>query len=178
MIGTMRHLVGVVMLAGAVLTLVGCQAGEQRQPAVGEPFDASTINTRDDITQVNSFCVTPPWLRDEGRVVGFRARAYLVSAATGRGVFVPGDILVTVHKCVADRSGVVTRVPVHEWTLDEKAAMGFRVTKRTLMGYSYGLILRWPDELNLMGEVIEITIKYRRTDGVIIPSPPKQFRVE
>ncbi len=60
----------------------------------------------------------------------------------------------------------------HEWQLDQRQAEGFRIVKRSTLGDSYGLVLRWPRELDLSGREVEIRFSYIRTDGRVIQGRP------
>jgi hypothetical protein len=153
--------------------LSGCQNPGQR----GERFDASRVDTRGDITQVHTFWPSPVWVRQGGEIIGFRTAAYFISAETGKGAFVPGDIVVRLYERVRDEAGDVQRRLKHEWVLPPNEAMMFRVTRKSIMGYSYGLVLKWPDELEFDSRQIDIVIAYQRPDGREIPAPPKAFRV-
>lgn len=164
-------------LSGALALLAGCQPTGPISPKPGDTFDASAVATHDDITAIHSFWREPPWVVDAGRVIGFRTRVYLRSASTELGEFVPGTLIVKVFVRSQGPHGDVERTLAHEWRLPAADAMNFRITRRELMGNSYGLVLLWPPELDLSGREIDVQFIYERLTGVTIPSPPKYFRV-
>ena len=135
------------------------------------------IETRDDITAIYQF-YTVPWLRNaDGGIVGFKAAVYFHSGQTERGAFVHGSILVWLYEVVREPDGGLARKFLHEWELNEREAMAYRVRKRSGMGYYYGLFFSWPPELELSGKQIEIVFGYERTDGKVITGAPRRFRV-
>jgi hypothetical protein len=135
--------------------------------------------TDDPIVAIRQFYPTRPWLRDtDDRVIGFTARAYFVSGETDRGQFVPGTISVVMNLLRPRAGGGYVRERLHEWTFDEQQARGFRITRPSILGESYGFVLRWPETLNVMGCPIEVVFYYGRTDDRIIAGPPRQLRVE
>jgi hypothetical protein len=156
-------------LAGLAL-LCGCEGAGWMGP-----WPAAT---GEDIVAITPYYVPLMWLHDaDRRVMGFRTRVYLVSARTGKGVFVKGPITVAMNRLRPRESGGFDREFLYEWDLDEQAAEGFRVTKTSKIGDSYGFVLRWPTEVNPMGRRIEMTFQYQRADGRVIRATPRQFIV-
>jgi len=133
---------------------------------------------QDDVIAIRQFYNPLPWLRDaDGRISGFYTRAYFVSARTNKGVFVRGPITVTLSRLRPRATGGYDRELVHEWTLDEEAARGFRVVKTSRLGDSYGFALQWPPEVDVMGRRVEIAFAYQRADGRVIRGVPRQLFV-
>lgn len=131
-----------------------------------------------DIMAATSFFEQDPWLRDtDGRAIGIRARTYFTSRESNKGRFVPGDIEVVVNALSARRGGALQREPLHSWRLDAEQAAPFRLRKRSLMGDSYGLVLRWPDDLDIYGRRVEFVIGYHRSDQRFVQSPSRQLVV-
>ncbi len=164
---------GTSLLVGFVLLVAGCQgsAGPNAGPVL-----------RDDIVAIQQYPPTDPWLRDEeGRVVGLRTRVYFLPGAqeqeVPKGVFVAGTIRATLHAVVPLSDGGYSRQLVHEWSFDTREAEGFRIRRPSVMGESYGLILRWPTELDLAGREIQVMLSYQRKDGEIIARRGTRFRV-
>mgnify|MGYP000210642630 CR=1 FL=1 len=146
--------------------------GSSRQSDSASALDDS------DVVAVYTYYDSDPWLRDvDGHVVGFKVRAYIASGRTDKGIFVPGDIEVTASLLRPRRGGGFLREPVHEWRFSEAEARGFRVRKPSILGESYGLVLRWPPDLDLSGRRVEIQISYQRSDGVVIKGPPRALSV-
>jgi len=142
-------------------------------------IDPTAVPTRDDIASIVQFWPTVPWIKDgaTGRVNGFRATVYFISSADELGAFVSGTIMARVFVLTPDARGNVERRPVYQWGLDEQAAMPFRVRKRATGGYYYGMVLKWPDELDLSGRQVEIVFSYIRGDGVEVKATPRSYRV-
>lgn len=132
----------------------------------------------DDVFEIASFLPTNPWLRQSGKVVGLRVPAYFVSGTTRKGAFVPGTIFAWVYGFEAGPEGKAQRVPLQVWEYDRTAAINWRITKLTRMGYPYMFLLRWPDELQLTGRYIELELGYERNkDKTVVTSPAKRLRV-
>lgn len=178
-----------LLAALAWLPLAGCQPGNRakdpyqdiRGPQAievrGAPeIDPTVVPTQDDIVQVMRFVRDPIFVWDADRPSGVVMSVYLVSAESQKGVFGRGPIEVTIHELRHGRGGV-ERATVHTWRLTESDAMGFRVRKRSVLGYYYGLMLKWPKELDLSGREIELTISYTRGDGRVVSTAPIRRRV-
>lgn len=174
-------------------------SGERRADEAGQPPAWASAGTRSrspsaggsarradptaalddsDVVAVYTYYDSEPWLRDvDGLVVGFKVRAYIASGRTDKGIFVPGDIEVTASLLRPRRGGGFLREPVHEWRFSEAEARGFRVRKPSILGESYGLVLRWPPDVDLSGRRVEIQVSYQRSDGVMIKGPPRALSV-
>ncbi len=125
--------------------------------------------TTDNIVEIAQFYASQPWIvDDEGRYVGLRVRAYFVSGETGKGAFVPGTITASLFALTTRPDGTYSREKVYDWTFDAQQAYPFEIPKPSPMGYSYGLILRWPPELNLMGREIQVVLSYQRQNGQLV----------
>lgn len=165
-------LFSLVLLAG----LTGCETGGSNR---GGGFDYAPRNDR--IVAIRHFYAQRPWFHDsDGKVIGFTVRTYFVSGETDKGVFVPGRITVTMNVLERSLEGGFDQTFAHRWTFSEREAASFRyVTDRVaLLGDSYGFVLRWPPDLELMGRRIDVQFTYERTDGRIIAGPRRQFQVE
>jgi hypothetical protein len=161
------------LVLGALLLCAGCET--PGGPQVGP-------QARDDIVAIQQYPPTDPWLRDEeGRVNGMRTRVYFLPAAgeqqVPKGIFVPGTIHAALYVLFPRPDGSYERQLAHEWDFNERGAEGFRIRRPSVMGQSYGLILRWPMELDLAGREIQITLSYQRSDGEAIARRGTRFRV-
>lgn len=165
-----RGLAGLVLL-GVAVGGVGCQGFGSTNG-----FGATVYN--DDIVAIRGFYNPLPWVRDaDDRITGFCVRTYFISGRTDKGVFVPGPITAKISRLHPRLEGGYDRTLLHEWTFHEYDARTFRVQKPSIMGDSYGFVLRWPDELDVMGRTIEIVFSYRRSDGRVITGPTRQLKV-
>lgn len=162
------------MGVAAVLSLVaGCQSFGS-----GSSSLTSGPNVRDDVVGVFSFKYPAPFLKaDDGRVGGIRTRVYFQSAATGKGVFVPGIIEIELFGRQRKPDGGYVRVPLHTWTFDPRSAEGFRIPKEAVPGFGYGFFLYWPESLDVAGQTVDLRISYRRLDGRYIRSTYKEYQV-
>lgn len=177
-----RHLIGIArtcggsLLVGCVVWLTGCAALGSREP--GGAIDPTRVKTRDDIVAIRHFYQPLPWLTDnDQRVIGFSVPVYFVSGSTEAGAFVPGTIYVWVYELKTLPDGSTERAFVHGWEFDEEEAMGYRVARYFHLGFCYGFVLRWSNELDLSGKQIEIEFGYQRQDGPLITGPARRFRV-
>lgn len=136
----------------------------------------------DNVVMIRQFYAADPWIRDEeGRVAGVLARVYFAAAARDdevpKGIFVPGTIKAELYVLTLRPDGTNERVLVHEWTFDEQQAQGYRVRRTSRMGSSYGLILRWPPEVNVTGREIQMQFSYKTQAGKVITQRGSRFRV-
>jgi hypothetical protein len=166
-------LVGLLLLSALPLT-TGCEA----LGSMGAPGSTA----RDNVVMIRQFYAADPWIRDEeGRVTGVLARVYFAAAARDdevpKGIFVPGTIKAELYALTPRPDGVYERVLAHEWTFDEQQAQGYRVRRVSRMGCSYGLILRWPAEVNLVGREIQMQFSYQTQDAKVITQRGSRFRV-
>ncbi len=150
---------------------------QARKPGKKE-IDPTRVRTRDDIVEIYQPWPQTPWLYDEfGRVVGFRVRTYFISGTTQKGAFVPGTIVIKLSEVHRLPGGRYQRIALHTWEFSERDALGYRIRRLALTGYSYGFVLRWPQELDLAGKTIEIAFYYRRLNGSVVRGLPRRFRV-
>lgn len=141
--------------------------------------DVTKTEEHDDVYEIASLLPNNPWIRGQGsKIVGLRVPAYFVSGTTRRGSYVPGTILAWVYGYEADAAGNPQRVPLHVWEFDRTEAMNWRITKRSVMGYPYMFLLRWPQEIDLEGRTIELELGYeRQKDKQVVVSPAKRLKV-
>lgn len=137
---------------------------------------------RDEIVDIRQYYQTPPWLYDEdGRIAGSAPRVYFVAQSERpddlKGYFVPGAITATLYVLRGLPDGNLERQRVYEWTFDRQRARDFRIPTPSIMGLSYGLVLRWPAELNLADQEVQFTISYTRAGGQSVSSRSPTFRV-
>lgn len=133
---------------------------------------------RDDIVAIRQYPSTYPWMTDpDGRIVGFRARVYFLSAKTERGAFVPGTINAELHVLQPLPDGTYQRDIVHKWSFSAAEARPLRIRSTAVMGDSYGLLLRWPPELDLANKEIQIIYEYVSPDGQKLRRGGSRFRV-
>lgn len=150
--------------------------GDKRAPK--SEIDPTKVAEREDIVSINMFWQPWPWLSDsESKVVGFRVPVYFVSGETSKGAFVPGRILAWVSTVDRGADGKKRATPVHTWEFTHEQAMGFRVRKVAITGYYYGFMLAWPDDVDLSGKEVEIEFGYERSNGTVITSGGRRFRV-
>lgn len=178
----------------AASACLGCQApqnsavqGEPIQPIFGgshgenqkrpDPIAVEKVDTHDDIIAINDIWQNYPWRgNQEGQVVGFTTAVYFQSGTTGKGSFVPGTIRCRLSS-VQRKAGGTERLTLQTWEFDEKAAMGFRVMRKTINWYFYGFPLVWSPDLKLTDKEIEIQFEYERKDGRIVTGSPKRLKV-
>lgn len=153
-------------------------APETNEPKLTVPDDEAVF----DIVRVNKFFEQYPWLSfDSGgvdRIDGFKCAVYLESSdGENKGVFGSGTIVVTMFRLETGPDGREVALPVYEWTLPSDKAYRFRAKEPTLLGWGYGLFLRWGKNVDVQGRKIAISIKYIREDGRVVRSSRKVLRV-
>ncbi len=167
---------GGALLAGALLLASGCASLEKGAPGAG--------TMRDDIVAIRQFYSAQPWTRDDetGRVNGIMARVYFTAATRPgeeipKGVFVPGTIRARMYVLGVRPDGSYDRQLAHEWAFTAQQAAAFRVRHASSMGDSYGLVLRWPREVDVAGREIQVEFSYERQDGEVIARRGSRFQV-
>lgn len=142
------------------------------------PIDPMQVPERDNIVRIFTIWGNVPWITDGDRfAIGVKARVYFVDSETERGAFVTGRIGAALYTVTPTPSGRSQRVLVHEWKLDRDQAAGYRIRRKAVTGYSYGLVLLWPEEVEVIGRQIEVVFTYERSDGTLIRSSRKRIRV-
>ncbi|MFQ5412337.1 MAG: hypothetical protein ACE5EC_08555 [Phycisphaerae bacterium] len=134
------------------------------------------------IVRVNKIFHTFPWLSFDpdgsGRIDGFKCTVYLESPDShDKGVFGTGTIVVDMYRLDRDPLGKEVATLVQEWELPPEEAYVWQAREPSLIGWAYGLRLRWNDEVNVSGKKVAFVIKYVREDGRVVPSARKVFKV-
>lgn len=185
-----RLLVTVLALA-TLPAWLGCEAAPKNQyasirlnqPGAGAPapppetIDPTVVDTHDNIVQIVALWRHFPFLKNGDEVVGIVPRVYFVESGESKGAFVSGPIGAELYLLERDRDGRLVRGLAHEWKLDRAAAEGLRIRKVSPMGYSYGLPLQWPGDMDLAGRQVEVVFTYTRADGHVIRSSAKRLRI-
>jgi hypothetical protein len=164
-----RSILLTLSLALAALAAGGCQAFG---PAGNNgEIDPLRVPTRTDIVSIQIFWSNPIWLlNSDSEPVGIQAPVYFVSGETQRGAFVDGNITVWMYELTPNASSRNDRKLLYEWKLDGPAERIFRVRRKAIGGYYYGLRLLWPSDLPVDGKQVEIVVGYTRPDGTVIRS--------
>lgn len=160
--------------------LCGCQTGDPATPGGGSELHGTAwpAGLRDDVTEIVQIPQSPPWIMgDDGRVRGLKVLLYFVSAASGKGEFVGGPIAVQLRVFRPQPDGTIAPEIAHEWRFDWRAAAGFRVRTRAVMGDSYGFLFAWPNEMILDGEELQLIYSYERRDGQRVLRSGSRLRV-
>ena len=168
---------GALLVTLGALLSTGCEQ-QVREMETARKRSQDT-HVRDDVVDISQFTTMVPWRWDEeaGGVIGMNVRVYLVSAQTGRGTFVSGDLDVHLDVLTPKDGGSYVRQTVHSWTFTERDAYGFRVTNPSIMGASYGLILNWPPRIDVGGREVQLTFEYERANGQRIVRRGSRFKV-
>ncbi len=183
-----------LLAALAIATLpawLGCESAPKNQyaairlnqPGAGvaatppKTIDPTIVDTHDNIVQIVPIWRHFPWMKDGDETVGLVSRVYFVESGESKGAFVTGPIGAELYLLERDRDGRLVRGLAHQWKLDRAAAAGLRIRKVSPMGYSYGLPLQWPADMDLGGRQVEVVITYARADGHVIRSNAKRLRV-
>lgn len=156
----------------------GIIGGREKAPPRPPPIDPTAVPTRDDIVSIRIIWGDLPWIFDaDNRAIGVKALTYFVSAETERGSFVDGTISAALYRVDITRGGRSQRTLLHEWRFDRREALGHRLRRKYVMGYAYGMMLVWPETLDLIGRPVEFVFTYERRDGHMIGSGRKRLRV-
>ena len=141
------------------------------------------VPLRQDIVQVKKFYPGNPWLSfDEAgdpNPEGFKVNVYLVSAASSKGAFGDGDIIVTMYsypESGPDRAASSEPKLEKQWVLTPEDSLPFRARRETVMGLAYGLRLNW-GQADVLGKNVSVHITFQRRDGKLIKAQPRTFRV-
>ena len=143
----------------------------------GMPSDQPVSN----IVTVNKIFSVVPWLMfdnpESGRIDGFKCTVYLEDAKTTKGVFGTGTIVVEMYTLDIDARGREVPFKVKEWVLPPDKAKPWRAKKVSMLGWGYGLRLKWGEDVDVVGKKIAIVIKYAREDGQMLSSSRQVLRV-
>ena len=171
---------------GCMVPVDGADVVQEGRPA--EPF-VPPETPASDIVHVFLIYPTVPWLvfddQGGGVVDGFTCSAYLISPVYDpvsgkvheKGVFGTGTIVVEMYRLDRDAAGGEISALVQTWELPPDKAMKFRGRKPKLLGWGYGLRLKWDKDVKVAGEDVAIVVKYVRDDGRVVPTRRKQLHV-
>lgn len=176
----------------ALVTGCGEQGGvaqQQQQPLKPirtssiepKPISAPPSTEESNIIRVNKIFDSFPWLSfasdGSGRVDGFKCAVYLEGARSTKGVFGTGTLVVSMYRLDADALGREVPTEVQCWTFTREEAMQFRAREMKMLGWGYGLRLKWDDNVSVCGKKVAVVIKYVRDDGRVVSSSRKVLRV-
>lgn len=177
----LAKLCGLLMLA--LLALSGCQggmglAGAAPDQAASRPARVVDPNLEETIVGViayyNSF---NPWLWNDSKTkpIGIDVQALYLAGPKSKGVFGNGVIRprLYVHETA---NGQDDYRLAKEWSFDVQQAVPWRSNKTTVQGMGYRIPLVWED-LDLIGREIRMIIAFERSDGKLVLSSKKDFRV-
>jgi hypothetical protein len=168
------RLPGWVLFVGPLAWCAGCESP-------GPDYRAPRL--RDDIVEIHQYLMRPAWVKDEeGRINGLRVRTYFLPGTPAgkdiaKGVFVSGTFTCSLYALGPRPDGTHQRELVHTWSFDARGAAGFRMTRASIMGESYGLFLIWPDDVDPTGREIMLDVKYQRRDGRVVAYRGARMRV-
>jgi len=169
-----------ILAFAACIACIGCADLGSGQWESGEAV--AWARTTVDVERVLALYEKSPWLierdADVPVAVGIRVSSlYLISSKTGKGVFGDGTIRFILQS--AERVGSHTKrgAKLCEWRFDQQEAVDWRVTERSWMGNGYQFDLPWPDGVDPRDEAVALTVEFLRSDGKIVRSSPKYFRV-
>lgn len=140
----------------------------------------STSPMEADVFQIVKFFPAQMWQRralNDVNPNGFVVTVYLISGKTQKGAFGDGTINVELRVARHDDKGRKTYEPVHAWSLDPDQALPYRVKREAILGWSYMLHLFWPDDADVLGKEVSITLSYERSDGATVRTRPHHNRV-
>lgn len=165
------------LLRTAVLLAAGFQLGGCAAPT---QHPAGTTELTSDIFQIVKFFPAQMWQRrrlDDVNPNGFVVTVYLISGKTQKGAFADGTIRVEMNVADYDDQRKKRYLPAHTWALDPDQAMPYRVKREGVLGWGYMLHLFWPDDVDVLGKEVSITLSYERSDGGTIRARPHHNRV-
>jgi hypothetical protein len=141
------------------------------------PPDVSQSN----IVQVTKFFGEFPWLSfssgEAGTIDGFKCALYLSTPTSqGKGVFGSGTLVIEMYRLDNSPQGE-TATLVQTWELPPQDLYMFQSTKPTMLGWGYGLRLRWDEKVDVRGRKIALLIKFIREDGRIVHAQRQVLRV-
>ena len=164
---TLMILIGLACLIGGCAGLRSARDGQK-----GAPQDT-------DVYRV--VCFYPPnmWksFDPEGDLnpEGFSFVMYLISRKTNKGILTDGNFYVEIYKRgEVNESGRRPRLLMFQ-TNAPMSVLPRRAP--TLLGAGYQPIVYWGDDLNLLGEAIEIVIKYESPTGRTVASETVNVKV-
>ena len=98
---------------------------------------------------------------------------YLLSSKTSKGTHADGLVHVKMYRIDRRPDGSTERTLVRDWTAGTSE---LRRRTPTKFGYGYDVYLHW-DDLDILGQEVEIVVQYESPAGRLVQSQTKQTRV-
>ncbi len=162
----------------AALLLCGCQ--QVSSPMSRETRRVANAKLDPNIIKILTFYATHPFMSFDSagdpNPEGLKVTFYAKSGRTERGVFADGLIRFKMYKIIrrAGKEPVGEQVKIWEYTPEE--ASGWRVTKKSVMGWAYQFYLNWGD-IDVYNHEIRIVPEFVRRDGRVVRGQPRSLRV-
>ncbi len=158
--------------------LVACDTSSSRRVSASRVMRAPLAS---DIIGVRRYFENNPFLSFDDQAdpnpEGFKVTYYAVSAATQKGAH--GDGLIRFRMYIIepgeDDGPAVGRL-AKTWEFDPDQAMGWRVSKMSVLGWPYLFHLNWGDA-DPYGREIRIVPEFVRKDGHVVRGSPKDLKV-
>jgi len=167
-------------LVGTILVAGGCNEPANWNLSLQREETAANAPLDPNIVQVVAVTRTDPWINFNPELYpnpdGISVMLYLISGRTGKGAFGDGVIRATMYVLEPGPDGKRKRRKVHEWRFEPDEAYPYRIKKKYLIGWAYGLRLCW-GKADVLGKEIALVFEFERRDGKIIRAQPKLLRV-
>lgn len=172
---------GLLLLGGCTDPRAKSPAKDSLAPVKATASETERMTADPTVTRVVAY-YDPfnPWMWDESRsqVKGIVVnRLYLAGGTDGLGVFGDGTIRPRVFILDNDRTNPKPPRLLKEWSFNVEQALPFRRTTRSVQGQSYSLPLAFDPGTDLAGKEVRIIVTFERSDGMVVQSGKKDFRV-
>lgn len=119
-----------------------------------------------------------PWLWNENRTkpIGIVVQALYLAGPQSKGVFGDGVIRPRLFVKYINVEGNIDWKPVKEWRFSSEESVLFRSKRETMLGWGYRLHLPF-ENADLGGREIRMIVEYERSDGRVVSSSSKDFKV-
>lgn len=146
-----------------------------------EPYVPPDL-AQSNVVRVTKFFEEFPWLSfsggESGRIDGFKCALYLSTPdSKGKGVFGTGTVVVEMYRLDDVPGGGEQAKLVQTWELTPEKLYAYQSKRPTLLGWGYGLRLKWDDHVDVRGRKVAILIKYIREDGRVVHASRQVRRV-
>lgn len=168
----------IILVSAGLPLLSACQGMRAGDSSVRQALAAPLTA---DIIKVATYYANNPFLSFDDQAdpnpEGFKVAYYAVSGSEKKGVYGDGIIRFKMYAVRRDHAKQAPRGElVKTWEFTPQQALGWRVNRRSEMGWPYQFYLNWEDA-DVAGEEIRIVPEFVRLDGRVIRGSPKDLKV-
>lgn len=169
---------------GAVAALTACNAPGSKpfsRLREGDFNKARRVSRDPDIIRVVTYWVNNPFVSFDEQVdpnpEGVKLVYYAVSGKTREGAYGDGMVRFKMYVIHQHADQPPSGELVKTWEFDPDQALGYRVARRSRLGWPYQFYLNWGQDLDVYGKEVRFVPEFVRHDGRVIRGSPKDIRI-